>query len=183
MFRNNKKLVTEYNQGFTLAELLTTMTIFSLIVISVVAIYIGALKIQRRAFHVQTIQENALSVLESMAKEIRVSRIEDQNNNCSTDPPATQLTIIHPSEGTVVYRLNSISGIVERVVGGVIYYLSSQDALFNTLRFCVIGSTTPSDNQPARITIITSVSNRIGQEILTVNLQTTITSRDVASEL
>ena len=122
-----------------------------------------------------------LAVFELMSKEIRVSNISDQNNNCTTDPVLSTLNITHPIEGAVTYRL--AGGIVERVTGGITHTLSSDDVVFNSLRFCISGSVTPSDDKSARVTVLLSVSNKKGKDILTTNIHTTVTSRDIVIEL
>src|SRR3989344_9155394 len=157
-------------KGFSIVEALTSIFVFSIVALIVSGLLVQALNVERRAFSTQAIQENVLAVLELMAKEIRVSNISDQNNNCTTDPALNTLNIIHPIEGALTYRLTS--GVVERVTGGIIHTLSSDDVVFNSLRFCILGSTTPYDNESARVTILLSISNKKGREILTTNIHT-----------
>lgn len=169
--------------GFTIVETMTTVFVFTVLVTTISAIFTRSIDIERRAFSAQVIQESALAVLEVMAKEIRVGTIDSQNNNCTTDPVLTQLTLVDNTGNTITYRLNG-DGIVEKVVNGTdIYFLSYNEVRFNVLRFCVRGSTLPFDEEPTRVTVITSISNRTGREVLTVNLQTTIVSREVTNEL
>lgn len=175
-FLNNKA-------GFTIVETLTTVFVFTILVTTISAILTRSIDIERRAFSAQVIQESALAVLEVMAKEIRVSTIDSQNNNCTTDPALTQLTMVDNTGSVITYRLNG-EGIVEKVVNGTdIYFLSYNEVRFNILRFCVRGSTLPFDEEPTRVTVIASISNRTGREVLTVKLQTTIVSREVTNEL
>lgn len=175
----------DYNikqKGFTLVETLVVIFVFSIIALVVSAVLIRALDIERRSFASQAIQENILAVVELMAKEIRVSIISDQDNNCSGSASST-LTISHPQEGAIVYRLNAL-GVIERVVGGTIYFLSSNEVTFNSLGFCILGTTSPADDQTARITILLSVqSNNISGQTVATKIQTTVTSRDIAAEL
>lgn len=168
-------------KGFSIIEALTSIFVFSIVALIVSSLLVQAMNIERRAFSAQAIQENVLAVLELMAKEIRVSTISNQNNNCTTDPVLNILNITHPIEGAVTYRLNN--GVVERITGGITHTLSSDDVVFNSLRFCISGSTTPSDNKSARVTVLLSISNKKGREILTTNVHTTITSRDMVEEL
>lgn len=167
--------------GFSIIEAITSIFVFSIVALIVSGLLVQAMNVERRAFSVQAIQENVLAVLELMAKEIRVSTISDQNNNCTTDPPLNVLNMIHPIEGAVTYRLTG--GVVERITGGITHVLSSDDVIFNSLSFCISGSTTPSDNKSARVTVLLSVSNKKGREILTTNIHTTVTSRDIVDEL
>lgn len=172
----------KHNQeGFSIVEVVTSIFVFSVVALIVGGLLVQAMNVKRRAFSAQAIQENVLAVLELMAKEIRVSIISDQNNNCTTDPPLSTLNMIHPIEGAITYQLNG--GVVERVTGGITHTLSSDDVIFNSLRFCISGSTTPADDKSARVTVLLSVSNKKGREILTTNIHTTVTSRDIADEL
>lgn len=164
-------------EGFTLVEVLVTSLIFSIIAMTVSAIFIQIINIERRGLAVQKIQDNALLVLEEMSRDLRVSRISDQESLGCT---ATTITLIHPIKGTVVYRV--IGGVVQRSVNGESYVdISSSNVNFTRMNFCVLGSLT-NDNQSPRVSIVTSVQNRTGIEILQVNLQTTTTSRNVLDE-
>lgn len=173
--------LSKNQEGFSIIEAITSVFVFSIMALIVSGLLVQAMNVERRAFSAQAIQENVLAVLELMAKEIRVSTISDQNNNCTTDPPLGTLNLIHPIEGAVTYRLNG--GVVERVTGGITHTLSSEDVVFNSLSFCISGSTTPSDNKSARVTVLLSISNKKGREILTTNIHTTVTSRDIVDEL
>ena len=163
--------------GFTIVEVLVTSLIFSIIAIILSAIFIKIINIERRGFAVQKIQDNALLVLEEMSRDMRVSRISDQeSSNCT----ATTITLTHPIKGTVVYRTSS--GIVQRSVGGGSYVdVSGSNVNFTRMNFCILGSLT-NDNQSPRVSIVTSVQNRTGKEILQINLQTTTTSRNFVDE-
>ena len=172
--------------GFTLVETLVVIFVFSITVLVVVCILVKAMQIERRSFASQAIQDNVLAVLELMSKEIRVSTISNQDNNCSGTASNT-LTIIHPNVSTgnletIIYRLTS--GVVTKeVVGDYTYLLSSNDVVFNSLGFCVLGTTTPFDNKATRVTILLSVSSTIGGQNVMTKIQTTVTSRNTADEL
>ncbi len=163
--------------GFTIVEVLVTSLIFSIMALSVSAIFVQIINLERRGFAVQKIQDNALLALEEMSRDMRVSRISDQESpNCT----ATTITLIHPIKGTVVYRVSS--GIIQRSVNGESYVdVSSSNVNFTRMNFCILGSLT-NDNQSPRVAIITSIQNRTGKEISQINLQTTVTSRNVLDE-
>lgn len=163
--------------GFTLVEMLVASLIFSIIVLAVSGIFTQILDNERRAFAAEKIQENGLFILETMAREIRVSRIQNQD---STDCSATTLTVNHPVNGTVTYAL--AGGALTRTAGGITTDLSSSDIAFSRLNFCVLGSA-PSDQKQARVAILASIQNKTGKIILTVNLETSVSSRDVSTEL
>jgi len=163
--------------GFTIVEVLVTSLIFSIIAMTISAIFIQIINLERRAFAVQKIQDNALLVLEEMSRDIRVSRITDQESlNCT----ATAITLTHPIKGTVVYQVSS--GVVQRnIASGGFIDISNSDVNFIRMNFCISGSLT-NDNKSPRVSIITSIQNRTGKEIMRINLQTTTTSRNVLDE-
>ncbi|OGN33107.1 MAG: hypothetical protein A3I39_02165 [Candidatus Yanofskybacteria bacterium RIFCSPLOWO2_02_FULL_47_9b] len=163
--------------GFTIVELLVTALVFSIMMVAVSSIFIQIINDERRAFAAQAIQENGQFILELMSREIRVSKIENQDaSNCN----ATTLTIIHPVNGTVMYTLTG-SGILRRTASGVTTDLSTSTVTFSRLNFCIVGSGTVDGQQP-RVAILASIQNKAGREILTFNLETTVTSRDIQSE-
>ena len=89
--------------GFTIVEVLVTSLIFSIIALSISAIFVQIISLQRRAIAVQKIQDNSLLSLEEMSRDIRVSRISDQESpNCTS----TSITLAHPVKGTLMYRVN-----------------------------------------------------------------------------
>ena len=163
--------------GFTIVEVLVTSLIFSIIGMSVSAIFVQIVGLQRRALVTQKIQDNALFVLEMMSRDIRVSKIADQESpNCDL----ATLTITHPSKGTVIYRANN--GSVEKSEsGGAFLAVSTPSVNFSRMNFCVKGSLT-DDNKTPRVAILTTVENRTGREIIKINLQTSVSSRDVLDE-
>jgi prepilin-type N-terminal cleavage/methylation domain-containing protein len=162
--------------GFTLIEVMVSSLVFSVIVLTFTGLYVQILSNQRRAFAYQKIQENGLYILELMSREIRVSTIENQDSpNCT----ATSLTVTHPVNGLITYSV--VSGVLKRTAGGVTAELSTSDIRFNRINFCIIGSS-PTDQKQARVAIVTEIQNKIGRDIFSVDLQTTVTSRDVLSE-
>ena len=163
--------------GFTIVEVLVTSLIFSIIALSVNAIFVQIINLQRRGFAIQKIQDNSILALEEMSRDIRVSRISDQESSGCT---ATTITLTHPTKGAVIYRTNG--GIVQRSVGGGSYEdVSGSNVNFTRMNFCILGSLA-NDNQSPRVSIVTSVQNRTGKDILQINIQTTTTSRNVADE-
>lgn len=172
----NLKLKTKnFQKGFTIVEVLVSAFVFSIIAVVVSGLFVQILATQRRAFASQKIQENGLFIMELMSREIRVSQIQSSDSDCN----ATALTIIHPVNGTVTYSLSS--GILQRIAGGVTTDLSSSTVAFSRLNFCIMGAN-PSDAQQARVAIIASIQNKTGKEILTTNLETMVSSRDVQTE-
>ncbi len=176
MIKNLKK-IKKGEGGFTIVEVLIASFVFSIIAIGISSIFISILTNERRAFAAQKIEENEMFVLEMMARDIRVSKIDGPDDlNCGL----TTLTIHHPDKGTIVYDLNA--GIVRKTEGASPRVdISSADVNFTRMNFCVRGSAT-TDQKQTVVTIISSVQNRTGKEKLTFNVQTAVSSRSVETE-
>ena len=164
---------TKREAGFTIVEVLVTSVIFSIIAMAVSGIFVETLSLQRRASASQKIQDNAIFVLESMSRDIRVSVVADQESPGCT---ANTLTILHPVKGDVVFRLNN--GAIEKSqAGGPYVAISGSDVRFARFNLCITGSLS-NDNKTPRVAVLTTVENVSGREVLEVNLQTTVSSRD-----
>ncbi len=163
-------------QGFTLVEVLISALVFSIMATAVSSIFVQIINSERRVLAAQQIQENGQYILELMSREIRVSKIENQDSSsCS----ATTLTILHPVNGTIMYSLSN--GVLRRTANGVVTDLSASTINFQRLNFCVMGSG-PTDDQIPRVGIIASIQNSTGKDTVLFNLQTMVTSRNVQTE-
>jgi prepilin-type N-terminal cleavage/methylation domain-containing protein len=174
-----------HSHGFSLIELLVAATIFSFVVAGVSGLFVQALDLQRRAGGIQKIQENAQYVLESIAREVRVSKITGPDTNCNpSDASNYTLTITHPVNGTVTYAYDSVLGIITRNAGGSgPQPITTTNVFFKKLAFCVSGS--GADKAQARVTIPMTIESTDGRTSnrVSVSLQTTIISRDLTTEL
>ena len=79
-YLNSQKL----ESGFTLVETLVSVMIFSLIVVTVGTIYVSAVSWERRVIATERMQENAVLIIESMAREIRVSLMSGPDSSGCT---------------------------------------------------------------------------------------------------
>jgi len=165
--------------GFSLIELLIAATIFTFVVAGVSGLFLQALNIQRRASGIQKIQENALYVLESIAREVRVSVVISGDTNCAPPDPLTTNTLViqHPVNGTVTYEYNPLSVNDNCVITRNGEPITSDDVDVSAFAFCVSGS--GADGQQARVTIPMTLQVLAGNSLNSVSLQTTIASRDL----
>ena len=161
------------NRGFSIIEALVTVFTFSILAIIIAAIFAQSLKLQRRADAVIKIQENAMFILESMAREIRVSDIFFQNN---LDCTSSTVSLRHSINGNISYTFNG--GVVKRIDNGIENILSSNDIEFQNLSFCITGSSL-ADNRPTRVTILALIKSRLPGQPTPIRLQTTVTSRSI----
>ena len=83
--------------GFTLIETLVSIFVFSILAIIFTGIFAQAVQIQAGSFNAQRTVENSLLILESIARDIRVSQICPAGSNCSLN----RLDTAHPVRGSV----------------------------------------------------------------------------------
>lgn len=159
--------------GFTLTEILVVALIFSLIVIIFSSTFISSSRLQKRAFNIQQVEENASYILESMAKEIRVSKVSGPDTNCPSSP-AGSLVIDHPVNGHIIYSLSSSA--VHRNVNGQDTTISSDNVEFTRLQFCILGTAIRDGKQP-RVIILASVRSKNALQRASMDIQTMVSQR------
>lgn len=170
---NFKRYRLKDNFGFTLVETLIVIFIFSIIMILIGSIFTVSLNLQRRAFNVQQAEEGTGFILESMAKEIRVSRITNSDTNCPATPTGT-LNITHPTNGNISYFLSGTA--IHRTVGGIDTVISSNTVEFTKLQFCILGTPVDDRRQP-RVTVIGGVRSTKTKQQSIIDFQTTLSQR------
>jgi len=173
------------NAGFTLIELAIASTLFAFVMIGVTQLFASALDIQRRAVGYQAIEENALFVLESIAREIRVSTIISENTDCTgVDSGTNTITVEHPVNGIVTYDYNPNLGVITRSVnGGFAGAITSENVNVTKFKFCVAG--VGLDDKQVRVTIPISIqaSSGKGDSVVLISLQTTVVLREFTADL
>jgi hypothetical protein len=162
--------------------MLVAATVFSFIIISVSGLYTRVIGLQRRAIGAARVQENALFVIETVAREVRVSRIPSGDTDCSVapDPVTTRtITLEHPIEGTVTYDYDASNGVIRR--NGE--ELTTPEVRVTAFAFCV--SHSAGDDLQARVTMPLTIENIAANPAnrVSVNLQTTVVSRDLITDL
>lgn len=164
---------TKAHQGFSLIEILVAASVFALIMIMVGSVFVSSLVLQRRAFNIQQVEENATFILETLAKEIRVSQVSSPAVSCSTASPATTLSIIHPDYGALEYGLSG--GGVYRSTGSLPPpVISSNTIEFTRFGFCISGV---SAGQQPRVTVVATVRSAKTSQQTSLDFQTTLSPR------
>ena len=69
------------NKGFTLIEILVAMAVFGLVITAITGIFVSIANAQRKAAALQSTQEASRFMLESMAKEIRMSVLNSYSSS------------------------------------------------------------------------------------------------------
>lgn len=81
MFRLSKK-----SKGVTLVEIVVALTMFSLLIVAAINIFVSVIKAQRKIIAVQTVQESARHVLETMSKDLRYGWVITGDTNLLSVP-------------------------------------------------------------------------------------------------
>jgi len=164
--------------GFSLVEIITAFLIFSIILTIFSSVFLSSSKLQKKAFNIQQAEENASYILETMAKEIRVSKISGPDFNCPSSP-SSALSITHPVNGNIVYSLNGTT--VQRTVNGTVTAISSNTVDFTRLQFCISGTPVGDKKQP-RVTILASVRSKKTQQQASIDIQTAVSQRFLSDQ-
>lgn len=171
-----KKIIIQNDQrGFTLVEMIVAVTLGVAVVTIVGVVFVQTINLARRATAIQKLQENVSFIIESMAKEIRVSTIATANTACPT-APASILTISHPVNNNVEYSLTNNDVHRKLLDSGTDTTMNSSGTKIIRLGFCISGNSLSDQAQP-RVTILLSAENSKGGETVSVDIQTTISQR------
>ncbi len=178
-FLNRKKTLA----GITLIELLVSVTLFVIIVLSATQIFVMVLQTQRRVVAVQNVQENLKYFFEVASKEIRmaVQNVNDGDNFCSdlTENALFELVntdtlyLRNQDNECVKYYLENDRFMIERETVSV--PLSPDEIIIEDLKFTI---THRGENNQAYLTINVLAKSK-GQEAdeTEIRLQTTVASR------
>ena len=151
-------------QGFTLIELLVAMAIFMIVIIAVIDIFAIGLGGSQRIFGRQNTQDSARFILESMGKEIRMSKINTASGQSDT------LNITNSKGQTLNYVFDNANK-----------QLTRDGAVLSSSNVEITGTfyVQKSGSIPPRVTPVLKVVNKTGQtaQRVVMNLQTTISSR------
>jgi len=111
--KKNRLLIS----GFTLIELLIATSLFVVVVMVVSGIFLSTVNTQRKIIGMGNVQESASFILESMAKEIRMSVVD---GTLLTGTPISELRIKVYKEGSHEYiTYQFLAGNITRAAGSV----------------------------------------------------------------
>ena len=171
MFKYN---LHKSQKGFTLLELLTGVSIFSITILSMVAIFNKVIISQKKAIISQSIQNNIRFALEFMNKEIRMAQKSPADkcaNNKVYDFTNGILTFENKNGECIKY--SKINDQLYRSVDDVALPMTSEELKISNLNFYI-----DNTNQPI-ITYTMKLESKNGRKInlSPINIQSTLTSR------
>ncbi len=187
-----KTITKNSRQGFTLIELMVAIFIFSLLLVAIVSVFSSTVTAYSKGRAIKTIKENAEFALGSIAKDVRMGKIESAYANGSR----SDYLLVTRNRGMskVCYRVNpNTLSICENV--GVncssclspgykdMINLSGTNMSFDVLTSGFRSLTTDPPNDPTRrgwVEINLNIDMTSGQEMSAdaINVQTTVSSRD-----
>ena len=185
--KNSNKYSSLKNNGFTLVELIVAIGIFLTVVTVASGIFIRSVKTQQFISEIMSMNSNASLALEQITREIRSGfnlKVTDSGSNCGTGLGDT-LTFNRVRNNTttaVTYKWNQTASDIERTEGTLpATVLTASD--INVSRFCFIVSQIDSAS-PWRLSMFLQVSsNDSSLSNNTVDLETTVSTRILPSEI
>lgn len=160
--------------GFTLIEMMVSVTVFTVITVVCLSAFLNISNIQRKAETVRAVNDNLNFSVELMAREIRAGQ------DYIVGGGGTSINFTSVDGDTIFYRL--LSGRIERSDNGVNFFaLTAPEVTITKLLFFIDGEAAGDFKQPRVILVINgSAKNKEGIESK-LNLQTTISQRKLDS--
>ena len=164
-------------KGLSLLEVLVAISAFVVVISVVLSIFVSGIGSQRKTIAQQNVQDNAMFLLNFMAKEIRMGAVTNYSPPSSltinrTDSLGNTYDVTYVFDGTNLQRSTNPL----QTVNGPI----NSDNVSVSGRFYVSGIT-PGDNQQPRVTIVIRVEttgNKAEQKAV-AELQTTLSQHDL----
>ncbi len=174
------------SRGFTVAELLVAMGIFTIVIGLVVGIFVGGFRAQRSLVALMAANDNASLTLEQMMRELRTGTqfcIWDVSTSSCANPASVSgsaLQFKNADDTTVTYQLNFSASTIERVVNGRTLAITGNAVRVSHLQFYLLHDGSVGSQWPPRITITLSVSSTaVNLQDIVTQLQTTVSGRNI----
>lgn len=175
------------SKGFTLVELMVSLSIFVLAMILITGAVLSVLNINSRAQSQKTAMDNLNFALESMSRAIRFGTSYHCGSNLPLTTPSdcsggnSSLSVTAGDGSLVTYTLSS-NKITRKVGSGATYDITSPEIIIGRLTFRVFGSTSFSNGDTSQPQVIITVSGTSGsankpKTQSSFNLETTISQR------
>jgi len=163
-------------KGFTLVELLVSMTIFLIVMVSVIELFISGIKTQKKTLALQTLSDNTSYAVEYMSRKIRMAK-KDLTSGCNFESVADGIRFLNYEKEDQWFILDN--GQIKEKQGSDSGFtaLTSDNFQVNKLSFGLSGEC-QADNLQPRVTIVMEIRTKeVEPQIL--NIQTTISQRDL----
>ncbi|MDP4020968.1 MAG: type II secretion system protein [Candidatus Adlerbacteria bacterium] len=185
-----------HTRGFTLIELMVSVTIFIIVMVISLGSLLSISSAERKAESLKTVMNNLHFALDSMSRSIRTgidyhctsSAPLDQSQDCPSGDDYFAFRSVDSAQGTVVYCQgngsscsSSGTAILRSVNGGNFSPITAPEVDITSLTFYVVGSVSEFDNDPIsfqpKVVITLTGEVPLGTQLTSFNLQTSVTQR------
>jgi prepilin-type N-terminal cleavage/methylation domain-containing protein len=160
-------------RGFTLIELLVTLSILTIVFGTITGIFMSVANAQRKIISMANVQESASFMLESLAKEVRMSVI---NSSLPADTPLAALTIKNSKGEDVTYTFDSANKNLVRAVGSDLPQAINPDNISVTGSFYIKRTSFPLRDKVTIFLRAESKNANAAQKTI-IDLETSMTPR------
>lgn len=129
------------NKGFTIIETIVVLTLFSMIIVSVVAVFISVLRVQRVSFANQGLHESARNFLETITKDIKWNYVYNGNGWSGSSLKLCVYDELDYSYKKTEYKLENEALI--KIVADSYFYFTPPDISVDEINFTVYENTNP----------------------------------------
>ncbi|MCI5108599.1 MAG: prepilin-type N-terminal cleavage/methylation domain-containing protein [Candidatus Pacebacteria bacterium] len=160
-------------KGFTLVELMVSLTIFSMVVVIAIGALISMFNLNKGALGIASVMNDLNFTVESMTREIRFG----QSYECGSggDCPGGDSEITVNFEGVETSYYLSGTSIYRDVLGQTPVAITGDEVEITELTFYVIGSDPDDEVHPY---VVMFISGEVGEDDPTsFTLQTSVTQR------
>jgi prepilin-type N-terminal cleavage/methylation domain-containing protein len=169
-------LTKDHRNGFTLIELIVSISVFSVLVTIAVGGFANVLRTQRQVAGLLVTNSNAALILEQMAREMRTGR----QFSCAGSCIGTETILFTNFEGDAIeYSYDPGEKAIYRFSGGVPNIITSRSVSVEYMRFDVENNALyPADSYPTRVTIFLGMGPKdatLARNVL--NFQTVVSAR------
>ena len=168
----------KYKKGFTLVEVLVSVSLFIMAMIAISQVYVSVIRSERIAYALLNSENNIRNSLESMARSIRLG------DNFELTGDRRKICFDYFLNGkwqNICYRFNDGRHVLEKQSGGGPYVsILDQQLTVNDLQFYIKGR--DSDSQVS-IIIVMEISIPVKKQEYFFNLQTAVTPRYLGVEI
>ena len=163
--------------GFSLIELVVALGVFSVISMALIGLFVSSLRDERKALNMQLVQDNARLVMETMVRELR------DGSNVAFNNSSQNVSFNDKNGMPITYSVgacsspNAANNCIKRTASGSTIDLGSGNVNTTNLKFFGVSSSA-SLNQP-RVTIFFTMESGVAPYNASINLQTTVSLRDI----
>ncbi len=187
---NKKK--QDRKRGFTLIEIMVSVSIFVVIMVISMGTIVTIVDANRKSQNLRTVMDNLNFTIEAMTRTIRFATNYHCDMNLETNlttrdcftvakPPSDSMYVDRAQDGVKVYYYLSGGRIARRIGAGAEYFLTSSDVTITSLKFRVIGSTPYSNGQDtSQPMVIITIAGNAGTKATSrssFTMQTTVSQR------